>query len=273
MTKEEIKKKYDEIVDFAELHEFMDTPVKWYSSGMIARLGFSIAAHIQPKILLVDEVLSVGDFTFQKKCFDKMRSFKNDDVTIIFVSHNLKAISSLCDKVLLLTKGEKVFLGKPDEAITTYLKTTGAAICEEKTHEVFIEQGTILNKVGIESHTFISGEKVTVDLSLRFTKAFNNTCIVLKIFPKNQNFSVFSTDCVRLGKPHLFVKKGQLVHVVINLTLNLAPGEYELWSSVLVGEMRERIFSQVFSHLVIQEDKKFTGIANLKPELIELSVI
>ena len=99
MKKSEIDKKLDEIVEFSGLIEFLDTPVKRYSSGMYARLGFSVAAHVKPEILLVDEVLSVGDLRFQEKCIEKMISIRDDGTTIIFVSHNLQSIQLLCKRL------------------------------------------------------------------------------------------------------------------------------------------------------------------------------
>ena len=114
MTRGGIEKKFDQIVEFAELADFMDMPVKWYSSGMFARLGFSVAVHTEPQVLLVDEVLSVGDVGFQRRCFDKMMEFKSrTDTGIVFVSHNMNAVATLCDRVLLLDKGKVKGVGSP----------------------------------------------------------------------------------------------------------------------------------------------------------------
>lgn len=121
MTKKQIGAKFDEIVDFAEIGKFLDIPIKKYSSGMYSRLGFSVCAFCNPDILLVDEVLAVGDVNFQKKCLDKMRSFAKDK-TIVFVSHNLTAIKSICKTVIYLKKGSIKKIGYPQEVIKTYLK-------------------------------------------------------------------------------------------------------------------------------------------------------
>ncbi len=120
MTRREIDKKLDRIVDFSGLKEFIDTPIKRYSSGMSARLGFSVAAHMDPEILLVDEVLSVGDMDFQAKSSQKMREMLNSGATIIFISHNLPLVQSLCKRVILLHKGQIVKEGKADEIIPYY---------------------------------------------------------------------------------------------------------------------------------------------------------
>lgn len=125
MSKAEIKNKFDEIVAFAEVEKFLDTPVKRYSSGMYVRLAFAVAAHLEPEILIVDEVLAVGDAQFQKKCLGKMEDVsKNDGRTLLFVSHNMAAIQNLCDKVIFLEKGKIQFIGTADDAIKTYLKSS-----------------------------------------------------------------------------------------------------------------------------------------------------
>src|SRR2546425_5019568 len=113
MTKKEIDRKFDEIVAFAEVERFVDTPVKHYSSGMYLRLAFAVAAHLEPQILFVDEVLAVGDAAFQKKCLGKMSSVAREGRTILFVSHNMAAVENLCTRTLLLRKGEVVEDGPP----------------------------------------------------------------------------------------------------------------------------------------------------------------
>jgi lipopolysaccharide transport system ATP-binding protein len=127
MRKQEIRANFDEIVEFSGLEKFLDTPVKRYSSGMQVRLAFAVAAHLQPEILLVDEVLAVGDVEFQKKCLGKMQSVTQDEGrTILFVSHNVPAVRSLCPRSLLLERGRLVYDGETDGAFARYLKTTEA---------------------------------------------------------------------------------------------------------------------------------------------------
>lgn len=120
MTRKEIDSKFDEIVEFSGLAEFIDTPVKRYSSGMFSRLGFSVAAHMDPDVLLVDEVLAVGDIAFQAKCVQKMRELLSSGVTIILVSHNLSLVQALCKRAILLDKGEIQKEGSPAEVIPYY---------------------------------------------------------------------------------------------------------------------------------------------------------
>ena len=122
MPRSEIKSKFDEIVAFAEVERFLDTPVKRYSSGMYVRLAFAVAAHLEPDILIIDEVLSVGDAQFQKKCIGKMQSASEQEGrTVLFVSHNLQTIRQMCERVILLKKGEVSFIGDPHAGINGYL--------------------------------------------------------------------------------------------------------------------------------------------------------
>jgi len=133
MTKKEIGRKFDEIVDFSGIEKFIDTPVKRYSSGMLVRLGFAIAAHLEPEILLVDEVLAVGDAAFQKKCLGKMSNVTKEGRTVLFVSHNMGAITRLCNRILLLGEGKLEKDGMPTDVISEYLKKNS------KTNQHFLQ--------------------------------------------------------------------------------------------------------------------------------------
>lgn len=121
MKKREIVERFESIVDFAEIHKFLDVPIKRYSSGMYSRLGFSVCAFCDPDILLVDEVLAVGDTNFQSKCLSKMQAFAKSDKTVIFVSHDLEAIAKICTKVILLDHGRVKQVGGAKNVIKTYL--------------------------------------------------------------------------------------------------------------------------------------------------------
>lgn len=122
MRKAEVVRKFDEIVTFAEIEKFIDTPVKRYSSGMYVRLAFAVAAHLEPEILLVDEVLAVGDVMFQKKCLGKMEDVTKEGRTVLFVSHNLSAVKKLCDNAILLNSGRIEFKGPADKCVEVYLQ-------------------------------------------------------------------------------------------------------------------------------------------------------
>jgi ABC-type polysaccharide/polyol phosphate transport system ATPase subunit len=123
MTKDEIRRKFDEIVAFAGVEAFLDTPVKRYSSGMYVRLGFAVAAHLEPEILVVDEVLAVGDHSFQQKCLGKMKDISSEGRTVLFVSHSLPAVKRLCNRGILLEHGRQLVVGDMSEVLATYQET------------------------------------------------------------------------------------------------------------------------------------------------------
>src|SRR5213078_4616003 len=125
MKRRDVSRKFDEIVECPGVHNFIDTPVKRYSSGMQVRLAFAVAAHLEPEILLVDEVLAVGDAEFQEKCLGKMRDVTREGRTVLFVSHNLAAVRSLCTRALVLEQGRLLFDGGTDDAVERYLGRTG----------------------------------------------------------------------------------------------------------------------------------------------------
>lgn len=123
MSRNEITSKFDEIVDFSGIEKFIDTPVKWYSSGMYLRLAFSVAAHLEPEILIVDEVLAVGDASFQRKCLNKMQTVSEQGRTVLFVSHDMTSVTRLCPRVILLDGGKVLRDGPAHEVVSTYLSS------------------------------------------------------------------------------------------------------------------------------------------------------
>jgi ABC-type polysaccharide/polyol phosphate transport system ATPase subunit len=125
LTRSEIRDRMDQILHFAELVDFLDTPVRYYSSGMLARLGFSVAVHTDPDLLLVDEVLSVGDHAFQQKCLQRIQDIRASGTTILFVSHDADTVERLCDRVLWLREGHLLRDGNPKAVLAEYLATDG----------------------------------------------------------------------------------------------------------------------------------------------------
>lgn len=176
MTKAEIKSKFDEIVDFAGVERYIDTPVKRYSSGMYVRLAFAVAAFLEPEILIVDEVLAVGDADFQKKCMGRMKDVSvNDGRTVLFVSHNMGAIRQLCDTGLVLHNGGLLFSGNIRSAINSYeqnlIQLTAKSTWKnpkEKEHEAYLENVAIRDINGECRNSFISNELILISFSIRF---------------------------------------------------------------------------------------------------------
>jgi ABC-type polysaccharide/polyol phosphate transport system ATPase subunit len=171
LSRSRVREAMDEIVSFAELEQFIDLPVRTYSSGMYMRLGFSVAAHIQSDILLLDEVFAVGDEQFQRKCFGKVAEFKNRGGTIVFVSHDAQAVERLCDRAVLLRQGEVAFDGRTQDAIAEYRRLLAADSNPEELESGLREWGTgearivsaeLLDSAGDERSQFAAGEPLTV---------------------------------------------------------------------------------------------------------------
>lgn len=272
MSKEETARRYNEIVDFAELHDFMDTPVKWFSSGMFARLGFSVAAHMNPQIMIVDEVLSVGDFGFQKRCLDRMAYFKESGMTVVFVSHNMQAVASLCDRAILLGQGKVVKTGKTEKIIAEYFNTFKTPSHDNHDEAILLEKSRITDISGAENKSFKSGQKISVSVDLHFKKAFRNIIIAFSIKAKN-NVHAFGTDSMRLTGKAINIDVNQKIKTSIELTLNLVPGEYEIGTSVYNRSTQTTIFNKAFSSFVIENNFICGGIAYLDPKMIHQEII
>jgi lipopolysaccharide transport system ATP-binding protein len=168
MTHAEIVRKFDEIVEFSEIANFLDTPVKRYSSGMYVRLAFAVAAHLEPEILIVDEVLAVGDAAFQKKCLGKMGSFAQSGKTVLFVSHNMEAVGSLCQRALWLKDGRLHDDGNADDVIEAYFSSLANESSFSSTNPDYglsIQKVRLKNGRGDEASQFHPGEDLVVEIS------------------------------------------------------------------------------------------------------------
>ena len=169
MRRSEIQRQFDLIVEFSEIGRFIDTPVKHYSSGMFMRLAFAVAAHLEPEILIVDEVLAVGDANFQKKCLGKMGTVAQQGRTVLFVSHNMTAMQSLCTRVIWLNDGRVVADGRTDRVISDYLKTSFSALAEQVWTEPTTAPGNDkvrLRSVRVRQENAAATEPITVHSSL-----------------------------------------------------------------------------------------------------------
>jgi len=196
MKRKEISEKFDEIVEFSGISEFIDTPVKRYSSGMYSRLGFSVAAHVNPDVLLVDEVLAVGDIAFQAKCAEKMRELLRSGVTIVLVSHNIALIENLCSRVILLGRGEVLKEGAPEKVIPYYenlvfqqqenelkqkLKSSDYKVKVPDDLAVDISNVILLGENNEGKDSFCAGENFTVKAEYKTQKKIENPVFALEI--------------------------------------------------------------------------------------------
>lgn len=170
IPREDIRKRFDHIIEFSGLHEFIDQPVKNYSSGMYVRLGFAVATEVDPDILLVDEVLAVGDIAFQLKCLDRIRQFQKKGKTLMFVSHALQTVEEFCDEAFLIYHGEMVDHGDPAKVILNMIRNysgEGGGIYAQEfgTREVEITNLTVLDAQGQEATRLVGGQPMTIELS------------------------------------------------------------------------------------------------------------
>jgi lipopolysaccharide transport system ATP-binding protein len=184
MRRAEIKKKFDEIVAFAEVEKFLDTPVKRYSSGMYVRLAFAVAAHLEPEILIVDEVLAVGDAEFQKKCLGKMQEVSKGGRTVLFVSHNLAAVLNLCTKGILLQDGRVVKSAAVREVCETYTRTSQSSRQNEKATGIF-RSLILVDNAGNALNNVTEGEPIRFRCALR--PPAHRCLLSLVIQDKNNN--------------------------------------------------------------------------------------
>lgn len=173
MSRAEVRQKFDEIVAFAEVDQFIDTPVKRYSSGMYVRLAFAVAAHLEPEILIIDEVLAVGDAQFQKKCLGKMGQVAQNGRTVLFVSHNMQAVSTLCSHAILLSDGKCELQGTATDAVRQYLATGAQSSVQEWSGDVGDQDGRLLKtwvRSTAQNEIFDTGSEIEIGVRIRLAK-------------------------------------------------------------------------------------------------------
>ncbi len=236
MTKQEIKIKFDEIIDFSGVAKYIDTPVKRYSSGMMVRLGFAVAAHLEPEILIVDEVLAVGDAEFQKKCLGKMKDVSGQGRTVLFVSHNMPSIRVLCNTCLYLEQGKIKSLGYTDDIISEYLSndlksdfSTDGLIPEtlslHNTGEAKFISALLFNSNGFKSEELDFCENFSITSKLRVNKDLENVFISFFIVSQFGDKIMMGVEN-DLYKP-LSLKEG-LFEISVKFNEQLMPGNYSI---------------------------------------------
>jgi len=236
MRKNEIDRKFDEIVDFSGVEEFIDTPVKHFSSGMRMRLAFSVAAHLEPEILLVDEVLAVGDIAFQNKSIDKMEKVTHEGRTILFVSHNLAAVKSLCPKSIFLKHGHLKYIGNTETAIQMYLHENEEIIQNDAVIKTRLK-AQILNikpcrDDGSVSQTFPHDQPIYVRVKVYLNTTAFKTHITLKIYNANLETMLASNDFEPDGNSLLPSNPGVYEFQVEVPARFFTPGKYYLGAQV-----------------------------------------
>ena len=199
MSKAEIDAKMENIIEFSEVREFIDTPVKRYSSGMFVKLAFSVAAHLDSEIMIMDEVLAVGDVAFQRKCIDKMRDVaRQEGRTVLYVSHNMSTIRRLCDRCVVMDKGKIIFVGDVEQAIELYLSNTHEQWSENQTvfdltntssRSPYTPGNAQITRVELldkDSSLYRSGEKIRMKLRVHTKKAFEEMHLRLELRTRDE---------------------------------------------------------------------------------------
>jgi lipopolysaccharide transport system ATP-binding protein len=272
MSRAEIDRKFDEIVAFAEVEKFIDTPVKHYSSGMGLRLGFSVAAHLEPEILVVDEVLAVGDAAFQQKCLGKMSSVAQEGRTVLFVSHNMAAVENLCQRLILLESGRLVLSGMPQSVIERYIESS-----KMMTYTPLIERsdrignGSIRftevvyrNTAGKQVDTISCGEDIQIELGYETFdgEAPRKISVSLTLVTsQGENVACLWDQASERQLPDTMPARGWLVCSVNHFPL--MPGKYFLQLTITNGgQLADRIANAAVLNVI---DGDFFGAGRLPP--------
>jgi len=273
MTKREIQSKLDEIIAFSGIEEFIDTPVKRYSSGMYARLGFSVAAHVHPDVLIVDEVLSVGDSLFQRKCVERMQEILRGGAAVLFVSHNLKIVAEFCHRCLLLEKGRTLAIGPSQEVIGKYLQQDSSAQGKEATPGAVVISSVKIRGEAGECLHFQSGQKAWVDVELMAHAACKNVSITL-YFLSDSFVELFETSTDRLGYDAIDMEAGDVYRCTFELDLNLADGTF--YPSVLLYRYDIQATYHTWepaATIYVSSERHVRGVVQCFPRVIQHEVL
>jgi homopolymeric O-antigen transport system ATP-binding protein len=261
----EIARKIDEIVEFAGVGDFIDTPVKRYSSGMHARLGFSVAAHLDPDVLLIDEVLSVGDMAFQEKCIERMKLFKRQGVAIAFVSHNMQAVAELCDTGVFLSGGI-LAMGPVQDAIGTYVRSVSRQVASMSGTAIDITKADLLDERGEPVVTAPPGAMLTLRVTYHVHKPISDYHLVFVLWRSTDGLKVYDGNLRshELGLDSLTA--GETFTIDFHFRAHLVRGQYHMGSFVYHNPTLSQISYLVPSGLFsIQETRTYGhGVADLE---------
>ena len=274
LSRKEVDERFGQIVQFAGLERFIDIPVKRYSSGMFVRLGFSTAIHMRPDILLIDEILAVGDAAFQRKCWQSLLGFRQQGATIIVVSHDLRAIERLCEKAIVLENGQLVYVGGAAEAIRVY-ESDPSLIVQVQTGsgEAEIVQVRLFDRLGREANTFRQGEPMTVEVSYRAREPIDDPVFGVQIWRENDLYAPGGALCHGTNTARRGLRVGR-VEGEANFQLHydglpLLEGRYYLKVSVLSdasGASPYALLERVCPFRVSSDEESGAGIAMMREQ-------
>ncbi len=289
LSKREIDEKFENILEFSEIGEFIDRPVKTYSSGMFVRLAFSVAAFVDPDIMIIDEALSVGDEKFQRKCYNYLESLKEKGCTILFVSHSMRVVEQLCDYAYLLDKSNLIAEGEPKEIIDKYhlllysqenehfqnlnlierennVKSNDSNVLIQNDKEVFIENVMMFNHSQEESYVFNTGDLSKITLTVNSSIDVQNILIGLRI-KNTEGIEVYGTSTSYYDVKVNFKKKKQY-SISFTQKLDLISGTYHISVAIAKQDGKNDMiyFDKLSDYLIFKVEEipiKGTGIANL----------
>jgi lipopolysaccharide transport system ATP-binding protein len=266
LTREQIEERFDDIIAFAEVEDFVDTPTKFYSSGMFMRLGFSVAIHVDPQVLLVDEVLAVGDLAFQLKCFDRMRQIQSRGTTIVIVSHSMHAIRLLCPRVLVMRQGEIVFDGPVEEAISLHHRLLSADGRAEATGQpVEVLDRELVGRSGSSNYLGI-GDSAHYRSRLRFNGAVPSPQVYFVVLTEDGTvaYSCFTP----IGQQWRDMAAGEEVQVDVAFQCHLVGGSYRMGLIVTETDGVEQLLSDTGGLVVYVSPRLGTsGVAELEADI------
>jgi lipopolysaccharide transport system ATP-binding protein len=269
MTRREIDTKLDQIIEFSGIEEFIDTPVKRYSSGMYARLGFSVASHVNADILIVDEVLSVGDYVFQQKCLKRMKEVVFEGASVLFVSHNLKSVAEFCPRALLLKHGQMAAIGPTQEVISSYMhQSRSDAIAKTDSKTASISKVTVRNQFG-PCLRFHSGERAWVDIEVTARERCSKLSVTLWITDE-QYENIFDTSTERLGHGNFNIEAGEVFKCTFELQLHLTTGVFH--PSVHIYRYDTQTVYDSWApaaSIYLEADEGVGGVVNCAPRVIQ----
>jgi len=272
MSKREIQSKLDQIIAFSGIEEFIDTPVKRYSSGMYARLGFSVAAHVDAEVLVIDEVLSVGDYVFQQRCLERIRAVIKAGTTVLFVSHNLKSVTEICERAILLEHGRAVTIDETDVVIRKYLGGASLAEIPEENKAAYISSVKVRDRAS-EQSTFESGDTVWVDVEVTAREALDKLAVVIW-FKDEKHYLIFDTSTERLGFAPFSLQPGGIYRCTFELTLNIAHGTFHLCAGIHRYDIEKSYDRrEPAATIFIGSTTAVRGAVNCFPRLVESETV
>jgi len=254
LTRKQVAARLDAIVDFAEIESFIDTPVKFYSSGMFVRLGFAVAVHAEPDVLLVDEVLAVGDLAFQVKCFEKMNDIRAQGATVILVTHHFGAVRRMCERVLLLHQGRPVMIGGPEEAIAASheLMRSAAEVIVDHASGARYEPGVVeileselLGPDGRATGAVTAGDQVQLRLRVAALTDLDEAVVAVTLFGPDGTVVYADSNA---GSPLGPLQAGTEEHLTVTFPAHLPTGSYTIAGRVDRADLRT-LLAQGESHM------------------------